>query len=69
MDKGYDDFKNEKMVKMGLSILSEREKEIIYKRYFNNLTQIEIAEELNISQAQVSRIEKNALKSMHNKLK
>ena len=69
VDKGFDDFNNEKLVKMGLSVLNEREKEIIYKRYFNNRTQIEIAEELNISQAQVSRIEKNALKSMHNKLK
>ena len=68
-DKNYEDFNNEKMVKLGLSVLSNREKEIIYKRYFINKTQIEIAEELNISQAQVSRIEKNALKSMYNKLK
>ncbi len=48
-----------------LSILNEREKEIIIKRYglFNNdeLTQKEISEKLNISRSYVSRIEKRAL--------
>ena len=48
-----------------LKILSEREKEIIIKRYglYNNdeLTQKEIAKELNISRSYVSRIEKRAI--------
>lgn len=44
--------------------LSEREKNIINLRFFNGKTQMEIAEEIGISQAQVSRLEKNALKSM-----
>lgn len=35
-------------------------------RFFNGKTQMEIAEEIGISQAQVSRLEKNALKSMKN---
>ena len=34
-------------------------------RFFEGKTQIEVAEEINISQAQVSRLEKNALKNMH----
>lgn len=44
-----------------LDKLSEKEKSIIEKRYFMNKTQTELAEELGVSQAQVSRIEKNAL--------
>lgn len=41
--------------------LSDKELEVIKKRYYDSLTQTEIAEELGISQAQVSRIEKSAL--------
>lgn len=44
-----------------LDKLSEKEKHIIERRYFMNKTQTELAEELGVSQAQVSRIEKNAL--------
>ncbi len=42
--------------------LKDRERKIIYLRYFEGRTQTEISEEIGISQAQVSRIEKNALK-------
>ena len=41
--------------------LCEKEKKIIVKRYFDGRTQMEVAEEIGISQAQVSRLEKNAL--------
>ena len=41
--------------------LSDKEKTIINKRFFNGRTQMEVAEEIGISQAQVSRIEKSAL--------
>ena len=41
--------------------LNESYKKIIYKRYFEDLTQMEIAKEFNVSQAQVSRMEKQAL--------
>lgn len=41
--------------------LNSREKEIISLRYFVGKTQIEVSEEIGISQAQVSRLEKNAL--------
>jgi RNA polymerase sporulation-specific sigma factor len=44
--------------------LNERDEEIIRLRFFEGKTQIEVAEEIHISQAQVSRLEKNALKNM-----
>ena len=49
--------------------LPERENYIINLRFFEGKTQMEVAEEIGISQAQVSRLEKNALKSMRNYLK
>lgn len=48
--------------------LTDREKEIIRLRFFSGKTQMEVADEIHISQAQVSRLEKNALKSMRNYL-
>ena len=44
--------------------LNDREREIIELRFFDGKTQMEVAEEISISQAQVSRLEKNALKYM-----
>ena len=44
--------------------LGEREKKILFLRYYQGKTQTEISEEVGISQAQVSRLEKNALKSL-----
>ena len=41
--------------------LSKREKDIIARRFFDGRTQMEVAEEIGISQAQVSRLEKNAI--------
>lgn len=41
--------------------LGEREKQILFLRYFDGKTQTEISQEIGISQAQVSRLEKNAL--------
>lgn len=44
--------------------LGKREKNIIYMRFFQGKTQIEVANEIGISQAQVSRLEKGALKKI-----
>ncbi len=44
--------------------LSERERYIIQLRFLEGKTQIEVAEDISISQAQVSRLEKHALKAM-----
>lgn len=41
--------------------LNEKEKKIMQKRFFEGRTQMEVAEEIGISQAQVSRLEKNAV--------
>jgi RNA polymerase sporulation-specific sigma factor len=49
--------------------LDEREYDIIKLRFFEGKTQTEVANEIAISQAQVSRLEKNALKSMRNYLR
>ena len=47
-----------------ISQLGEKEREIIFRRYYENQTQTEIAKALNISQVQVSRLEKKILKQM-----
>ena len=44
-----------------LGHLNEREKNILYLRFFRGKTQMEVADEIGISQAQVSRLEKSAL--------
>lgn len=49
--------------------LKEREQYILEERFITGKTQMEIAEELTISQAQVSRLEKNAIKSLKKSLK
>ena len=47
-----------------LKKLNEKERMIINKRFFIGKTQMEVADEIGISQAQVSRLEKNALEHM-----
>ena len=49
--------------------LSERERHIIELRFYEGRTQMEVADEIGISQAQVSRLEKHALRSMKNYLR
>ena len=64
-----DEWSRDSMIKKAIKSLSKRERSIIEERYFKNKTQVEIAEELGISQAQVSRLEKNALQRMREILK
>ena len=49
--------------------LDKREKYIIEERYIIGKTQMEIANELGISQAQISRLEKNAINTLKQSLK
>ena len=49
--------------------LGDRERHIIEMRFYQGKTQMEVADEIGISQAQVSRLEKNALKTMRNYLR
>lgn len=51
-------------LKEAMDRLSERENNIINLRFFQGKTQMEVADEIHISQAQVSRLEKSALKNM-----
>ncbi|WP_195925256.1 RNA polymerase sporulation sigma factor SigG [Sarcina ventriculi] len=51
-------------VKEAMKKLNDREKLILTLRFFNGRTQMEVADEIGISQAQVSRLEKIALKHM-----
>ena len=55
-------------LKDALHSLCERERSIITMRYYMNKTQTEIASEIGISQAQVSRLEKAALEKMRRKM-
>ena len=56
-------------IENALNLLETRERDIIYLRYFEGKTQTEISEAVGISQAQVSRLEKNALCSIKNSIK
>jgi RNA polymerase sporulation-specific sigma factor len=53
-------------LKDAMARLDERELDIIKLRFFEGKTQTEVASEISISQAQVSRLEKNAIRSMRN---
>ena len=74
-----DQLKNEKEESEGLidkiaiaqilNKLSDKDKYIIERRYFKNKTQTELATELGVSQAQVSRIEKSALERIKKRIK
>ncbi|NBJ68485.1 MULTISPECIES: RNA polymerase sporulation sigma factor SigG [Clostridia] len=55
-------------LKEGMHQLNEREKMILNKRFFQGKTQMEVADEIGISQAQVSRLEKAAIKQMNKEM-
>lgn len=64
-DKNSDDLWLEEIaIKEAMKKLNEREKHIVSLRFFNGKTQMEVADEIGISQAQVSRLEKAALKQL-----
>ena len=57
------------MLEKAIKALGEREREILTLRYFHGKTQIEVSNEVGISQAQVSRLEKNALDGISKRIK
>ena len=61
------DWIDEIMMKDELNSLDEREHRILYMRFMQGKTQMETAEEIGISQAQVSRLEKNVIKRIKGK--
>lgn len=63
-NSGEGDWIDEIMIKDEISRLDKREKNILYLRFMQGKTQVEVANEVGISQAQVSRLEKGALKKI-----
>lgn len=63
-ENGYDKIINKMSLDTLISNLKAQDKEIIMLRYFNDKTQSEVAATLGISQAHVSRLEKNVLSQM-----
>ena len=60
--KNNDEFWTENItIAEAMKKLNEKEKNIVQKRFFEGRTQMEVANEIGISQAQVSRLEKNAI--------
>lgn len=69
MDQLKDDFTDDKIIertvlKEAIKSLGKREQQILFLRYFVGKTQMEISDAIGISQAQVSRLEKDALKEI-----
>ena len=62
------DWLEEIALKEALHNLNDREKKILTLRFFQGKTQMEVAEEIGISQAQVSRLEKNTLERIKRQL-
>lgn len=61
--KNTDENWTEKLaLKQAMKKLNQKEKDIISRRFFEGRTQMEVADEIGISQAQVSRLEKSAIK-------
>ena len=55
-------------LKEAVSHLNERERKILAMRFFQGKTQMEVSNEIGISQAQVSRLEKNALRQIRKEM-
>ena len=72
MDQIYDEKNNDEVwtehaaLSEAMGRLEERERKILFLRYFEGKTQTEISDEVGISQAQVSRLEKNAINAIRN---
>ena len=75
MDQIFDEKNNDEVwtehaaLSEAMAKLEERERKILFLRYFEGKTQTEISDEVGISQAQVSRLEKNAIKQLKKTLR
>ena len=68
-NESNNDFSNKLSIESAMNNLEEREKYILDQRFIIGKTQMELAEELDISQAQISRLEKKAIKQLKKELK
>jgi RNA polymerase sigma-B factor len=67
-DRGFDEVEDSYVVEAGMSALDERERRIVELRFFEGLTQSEIAAQIGISQMHVSRLLRRALHLMRGRL-
>lgn len=67
-DEGFDEVEDSALVEAGLRALDERERRIVELRFFDGLTQSEIAAQIGISQMHVSRLLRRALQVMRGRL-
>ena len=68
-ETGYHSFENAELIKSVLGNLTDKEKDIFRRRYFKNETQQEIADDLEVSQMTVSRMEKKIRQKFKDALK
>jgi RNA polymerase sigma-B factor len=68
VERGYEDVDDSALVEAGLAALDERERRIVELRFFQGLTQSQIAAEIGISQMHVSRLLRRALETMRGTL-
>ena len=67
-ERGYDEIEDSSLVFSGLDGLDERERRIVELRFFQGLTQSQIAAEIGISQMHVSRLLRRALETMRGRI-
>src|SRR5919109_4435921 len=67
-DSGYDEIEDSALVSAGLDALDERERQIVELRFFQEMTQSQIAAEIGISQMHVSRLLRRALATMRGRI-
>lgn len=67
-DKSFDDIENKDFLKKAIEKLNEVEKKILKDRFFNSKTQVQVAEELQVSQMTISRMEKRIIEKFRKEL-
>jgi RNA polymerase sigma-B factor len=68
VDPGFNEVEENAIVEMGLDVLDTRSRKIVELRFFDGLTQVEIAAEMGISQMHVSRLLRQSLDLMRGRL-
>lgn len=68
-ERGYSDFETADMLKRGMATLNDRQREVLLLRFFENLSQREVAQRLGISQMSVSRTERSALEQLRSAIR
>ncbi len=63
-EEGYERVNQQMLLQKAFQVLNEREKQILYFTYYENLSQKETGERLNISQMHVSRLQRRALEKL-----